>query len=287
MKPISIPGTWRKPQAAKPFVRNVPPYPATRFFDQLSFIGDENVCCFLLETGDGLVLLDCMDADQRCMDIIENGIRSLGHDPGELRAILITHGHGDHWGMSGSFREKYGCALFMGEQDYLDARELPDFLPWRLDYPMDGYLEDMHEYKYGETAIRTVLTPGHTRGCMSFLIPVTDEGEPHLLALWGGTSLIANSDPEAYKRSVAAFSALCRELGVDGEISNHPFFDSTIERLELVNSIAEGVPNPFIIGTENCVRYLQKYDRMADREIQKRAERAAAGLPPVEWVLPG
>lgn len=264
--------TWRKPQYVPPFVMDVPPYPATRFFDQLSYIGDTNVGCFLLETSEGLVLLDCMNADERCLNIVEKGIVDLGYDPADLIAILITHGHGDHWGMSGTLREKYGCKLYMGEQDYYAALELPDSFPWRLNYPMDFYLEDMGEYRFGDTTITTVLTPGHTEGCMSFLIPVTDEGEPHLLALWGGTSLLPSSDPEVYKNSVLRFSDICREKGVDGEIASHPFFDSTIERLNLVNNIAEGVPNPFIIGTENCVKYLAKYYRMAEEEIAKRKD---------------
>lgn len=37
--------------------------PVTKFFDQLSFIGDEFVGCFLLETTKGIILFDCINQD--------------------------------------------------------------------------------------------------------------------------------------------------------------------------------------------------------------------------------
>jgi metallo-beta-lactamase class B len=40
----------------------------------------------------------------------------------------------------------------------------------------------------GDTAALTFyVTPGHTAGTMSTLIPVKDRGTPHLVAEWGGT----------------------------------------------------------------------------------------------------
>ena len=44
--------TWRKPHTIKPDFskQNLPDFPATKFFDQLSFVGNELVSCFILET---------------------------------------------------------------------------------------------------------------------------------------------------------------------------------------------------------------------------------------------
>ena len=73
--------------------KNVPIIPATKFFDQLSFIGDEFVGCFLLETTRGLILFDCMNQDERSVSIIEKGISNLRKDIDQLYAIIISHGH--------------------------------------------------------------------------------------------------------------------------------------------------------------------------------------------------
>ena len=261
---------WRPVRPHKPnFIGRIPAvYPATRFFDQLCFIGNIGVCCFLVETSAGLVLLDCMDPDQRCVDIIENGIRELGHTPDELIAIMITHGHGDHWGKAGYFREKYGCKIYMSETDYaMASAPQPAFVPWEpLDYAMDGYIEDMGTYTFGDITITAVHTPGHTKGCMSFIIPVTDEGRPHKVALWGGTGLIPGADPDAYMESVVRFRKVCDEMGVDGEISNHPFVDNMIERLEVIRNIVDGVANPFVIGVEARHYYEDMFYNLAKRK---------------------
>ena len=57
--------TWRKPHTIKPDFskQNLPDFPATKFIDQLSFVGNELVSCFILETAKGYVLLDCMNPD--------------------------------------------------------------------------------------------------------------------------------------------------------------------------------------------------------------------------------
>src|SRR6266404_5204801 len=39
----------------------------------------------------------------------------------------------------------------------------------------------------GDTTLTLYLTPGHTLGTISTLIPVKDNGKPHLAAEWGGT----------------------------------------------------------------------------------------------------
>lgn len=51
-----------KVNAKAPTVKDV--IPAIRFFDQLCWIGDEGVGCFVYETSEGLILIDCMRPDE-------------------------------------------------------------------------------------------------------------------------------------------------------------------------------------------------------------------------------
>ena len=185
--------TWRKPNTLKPdFTKqNLILCPATRFFDQLSFIGDEIVGCFVLETTAGLVRLDCMNPDQRSIDIIEQGFRDLNLDIHDLKAILISHGHGDHFGMAGYFQETYGAKIYMSQIDHEFAKNLPAGAPWNpVTFQADHYFRDEEILTFGDTKILTVFTPGHSAGCYSFIIPVTDEGRPHHIALWGGSGIL-------------------------------------------------------------------------------------------------
>ena len=226
-------------------------FPATRIFDNCAIIGNESFACFLLETSEGLVLLDCM------RDIhapyIENGIRSLGYDPTDLRYILVTHEHADHYGNAGYFMKKYGTKLYMSEIAERIARD-PNTRRGSIDpdpmaFTADGYLEDYGEFICGDTTIRTIWTPGHAEGCMSFIFPVYDEGRPHKAAMWGGSG--CPKDIRLAQQLIDSLDKFAEETakeGVDIALSSHPFQDNTLDRLELLRKLVDGVPNPFIMG---------------------------------------
>ena len=259
--------SWRVVRHQKPNFEGAKPYPATWFFDNMAFIGDESVACFLVETSEGLILIDAMFPGQKYFDMIEQGIRDLGCRGEDLKAILITHGHFDHFGSADKLREKYGCKLYLSEIDNDLARSKPD-KPYGLAFDIDGYLEDGQDFTLGNTTIRCVMTPGHTEGCMSFIVPVYDEGRLHHLALWGGTGIIPTADKIAYLNSVEKFDKVCDEFEVDCEISNHPFVDNSILRLEVVRNIADGVPNPFVIGRDAYKRYEKMFYDMCKAKME-------------------
>lgn len=261
--------SWRKNRTLKPDFnkQNIPSFPATRFFDQLSFIGNEIVGCFVLETKEGLVLIDCMNPDEVSKNTIEKGFYDLGYDLHDLTAIIISHGHGDHFGNAGYFKEKYGAKIYMSQIDYEFASHLPSSLPWdSITFEVDHYLEDGETLDLG--SIHCVFTPGHSVGCFSFIIPVSDEGRHHQIALWGGSGIIPGTNVDDYLASWYKFSKRCHEYRVDGEISTHPCLDMGLERLMLVRNIVDGVPNPFVIGEEGYRYYEKQFYDLAMKHIK-------------------
>lgn len=252
--------SWRTHRSVKPpfgsqWTAAVP----TRIFDNVSFIGNVIVGCYLVETDAGLVLLDCMEPDDKSRDTIEEGIRELGYDPHDLKAILISHGHFDHFGQAGYFREKYGCKLYLSETDTVLAKSkgMAGFGPMSFD--IDHYYEDGEVLHFGSTEITVIFTPGHTAGCVSFLLKVYDEGREHTAGMWGGSGILPDSDPEAYRQSLDKFMEICRNRHVDAELAAHPTLDNGLERQELLRNIVDGVPNPFVIGEEGFAYYMDQY----------------------------
>ena len=137
-----------------------------------------------------------------------------------------------------------------------------------MEFSPDGYLTDGQDFAMGDTPVHVSLTPGHTPGCLSFLVPVYDEGRAHMAALWGGTGLPRNHELLQYRQSAISFSKLCDEKEVDVEIATHPFVDNRIERFEVVSSIVDGVANPYVIGRDNCRRYEQMFLNLCLRRIE-------------------
>lgn len=253
---------WRQNREhISPYIENpdsIHPIPPTRFFDQLSYIGDNDVGSFLLETSAGLVLIDCGWPTAERVNMIENGIKELGLRCEDLVCIIVTHGHGDHWGCADHFREKYGAKIYMTEIDYNYARDPVKSPRRQLHYEVFDFLTDGETLRIGTTEIHVVLTPGHTPGCISLIIPITDEGRPHFAALWGGTGIGRSSKLErryAYLSSLYKFREECSRFSVDVEIAVHPFVDNSEQRLALCRSICNGVPNPYVIGQEAYHRY--------------------------------
>lgn len=77
-----------------------------------------------------------------------------------LGGILITHSHPDHIDLAKPIAEKYGCPIWMSKEEIIDsgfeARQLVgiDANPWPV----------------GRMLIEPIFTPGHTPGCMCYLI---------------------------------------------------------------------------------------------------------------------
>jgi len=73
----------------------------------------------LVESGDTLLLIDC-GLPRRA---IEERMQSIGRDPSDITALLVTHEHGDHCQGVGPLRRRYGMPVWMtmGTAGAIDA----------------------------------------------------------------------------------------------------------------------------------------------------------------------
>jgi metallo-beta-lactamase class B len=144
---------------------------------------------------------------------------------------------------------------------------------------------DGQKLPLGDTTLTMYLTPGHTLGTISTLIPVRDNGTPHLVAEWGGTmfnwlrnrpAYITPDRPdrfwfETYSRSARRFRDVVTAAGADALISNHTDYDGSKTKLPAVARRKPGEPHPYVIGTDGVQRYLTTVDECAQAGLRSSA----------------
>ena len=239
----------------------------TRMFDNLYYVGLNSVGAYALTTSAGIILLDSLNNSRDAETVIVPGLRALGLDPADIKYVVVSHGHGDHYGGARWLAETYGARVIASEADW-SLMEHPGAVPrapaavarmaasWGQPPVRDIVATDGYRLTLGDTTLRLVLTPGHTPGTLSFIVPVRDRGRPHMLAMWGGTSI--PNDPAiraTYLASLERYRAITRRARVDVELSNHPFVDDSLARMARLRA-SPGSPNPFVIGPGRYADYM-------------------------------
>jgi hydroxyacylglutathione hydrolase len=91
---------------------------------------------------------------------IEEIHAAIAREGATLAGVLLTHSHFDHIDLAGAVSAHYGCPVWMSEQEIKASRfSLPNLVPigarpWRV----------------GGMLVEPILTPGHTPGCVCYLI---------------------------------------------------------------------------------------------------------------------
>ena len=230
-------------------------------FDNLYFVGSAWVSAWVLKTSDGLILIDALNNSKEAQVLIEGGMRKLGLDPAQIKYIVVTHGHGDHYGGAQMLADKYKARVIASaiDWDMMDSKLEFDSKVWDAPPKRDMAVADGRSLTLGDTTITFFVTPGHTLGTLSPVFDVRDKGLPHKAMIWGGTSFNFGRDLgrlDSYIAQTQRMQAKARELSVDVPLSNHPNYDGTVAKLKARAANPAG-PNPFLTGPDAVSRTLQ------------------------------
>ncbi len=226
-----------------------------KVFDNLYFVGTREHTAWAVVTSAGIVVTDPLYA-YAVEDEVVGGLRKLGLNPAEIKYVLVSHGHGDHSGGAGYLQDKFNARVILSAADWdLLERNTRDTSKPRRDI----VASDGQKLTLGDTTLTLYLTPGHTPGTISTIIPVKDHGQPHVAALWGGTAFNfrhTKQNFDAYIASAERFSKVAAEAGADVILSNHTDFDGSTTKLQALANRAAGAPHPYVIGSDSVRRYL-------------------------------
>jgi metallo-beta-lactamase class B len=247
--------------------------------DNVYYVGNTSVSSHLFDTGEGLLLLDT-GYSQAAYLLLES-IRILGFDPKDIRWIVHTHGHYDHFGATRMLQEKYGARTYLpaadlpmmdvkSELNYCQYSGFPYEPPYDIWFSVDELIHPGDTIRFGNTTMHAYAAPGHTPGTMAY---VFDLPSGHKAVMHGGIGL--NTLTSAYTKQFglgnewreAYIHSLDSLLGLEADIvlGNHPKQTDTFGKQ--VRKTPEH--NPFIDPTE-WKRFImetkQKYYKMVEKD---------------------
>lgn len=161
--------------------------------------GHKDQSDFLIDTGDGLILIDTPVPEYGYALI--DSIYKAGYRPRDIKMLLLTHEHHDHDGCAWIIQELSGCRIYMSRESWAQkehpvSRPAVKGMPVPSESPAyvpDEFYDDDKPITLGRVTIRTLLTPGHTPGVTSFFFDDTDEetGRLYHVGLHGGLGIDA------------------------------------------------------------------------------------------------
>lgn len=230
-----------------------------RIIGNLYFVGTYKASSHLIDTGDGLILLDTGYAETA--DVVIASMKELGFDVKDVKYILHSHGHSDHTDGTPKILSVSNAETFLGKAD------VKYIAGWEPDY----YYSDGQVITLGNTSILCVSTPGHTEDAYSFFFDVEENGETYRVGTFGGAG--TNQLKKAYldRRDCSYLNRglfyqsldKIKDEHVDVFIGNHSWHNQTRENYELMQTSEE---NPFI-DESRWGKFLEKCRSDLDRVI--------------------
>ncbi len=228
-----------------------------RISDDLYYVGDARCCVHLLDTHDGLILFD--SGISHTVHMLIQSIWELGFNPADVKMILHSHAHYDHFGAANDFKGLFKTLNCLSRKETESIRENPERTllsyspcPWARMFYVDREIEDGEVICLGDKAIHCVTVPSHTPGTLAFFFDTSDRGEEHHVGYFGGIGFLSvyKEFLEEYdlpKNSRELFLESLQKVrgeNVDIVLGNHPSQNSTLEKMKLL--LNNSTVNPFI-----------------------------------------
>jgi len=81
------------------------------------YIATSWVSAWALKTSDGIILIDALNNTREARELIEGALVKLDLAPAQIKFVVVTHGHGDHYGGAGYLVQKYQARVIASEAD--------------------------------------------------------------------------------------------------------------------------------------------------------------------------
>jgi metallo-beta-lactamase class B len=271
--------------------------PPIQVFDNLYFIGQGAVSAWAVKTSVGLVIIDSLNNPTEAENILVEGLRKLGLNPADMKYLLVTHEHGDHYNGARYLQDTYGVQVVASDIAWNSMDTGAPNRPRRNITVADG-----QSWTVGDTTFHFTVTPGHTPGSLSTVLPVFDHGRRHMGAIYGGFGIPGSAANKVLQlSSLSRFAEVTQSANVDVLLANHQTQDLSLynhdllrhRRLKMSFDALNGAagyhqdvgqehfadPHPYVIGKRNYQRYIE----LQQQCIRVSAARAGQRLPDEQY----
>jgi metallo-beta-lactamase class B len=255
-EPVSFMDNYNKMKAE-------PPLEPMQVMDDLYFLGNYWTSAWAVKTSKGIVILDALDNADEAQKYIEGGLKKLKLDPSDIKYVIVSHAHGDHYGGAAYLKKKFNPKIVMSDIDW-KVFDDPAFNPKRIplfDEPpkRDMAVKDGDTIKVGNTEFKLYVIPGHTLGTLATVFTVHDKGKSYRAVDWGGTAY--NFGPLAdrlqiYADTTEKYRPILKKEKAEILLSNHVSYDNAVGKMGTLKERKPNQPNPFVVGEDTVDRFL-------------------------------
>jgi len=231
------------------------PFPPFCIAGNLYYVGSKGLANFLITTPQGNILINSdLEAN---VPMIEASIEKLGFRFKDTKILLISHAHFDHDAGSAKIKAMTGASYMVMDADVpvVESGGKLDFQYGnRADFlyqptKVDRVLHDGDEVTLGGTVLVAHLTPGHTKGCTTWTMKLTDGGKTYHVVIVGspyvnpGYKLIHNQKYPLIAEDYERMWRVLKSMPCDIFLGAHGSYFGLEEKFMRVK---DGSENPFL-----------------------------------------
>jgi metallo-beta-lactamase class B len=246
----SLSASYRGSQSKNVEYQKIAPF---KVMDNVYYVGPGSVAVWLVPTSAGLILIDT--AQEPYVDYVIDNIRKVGFDPKNIKYILLSHGHLDHFGGANKIKALSGArvALTEGDWNFMD-QQVKARPPKPGDEPpaRDMVIKEGDTITLGDTKLKVYILPGHTPASPAYEFTVYDNKKPYKGFVFGGPGPRNGVEGgteflKSIERLEKQFPDVQVALNVHSYLNSYPY-PNNMGLLELRDVKAKNptAPNPFI-----------------------------------------
>ncbi len=256
------------------------PFPPHHVIGNIYYVGSESLASYLITTPAGNILIN--SSLEESVPLIQASIEKLGFKFSDTKILLISHAHNDHCAGSAKIKAMTHAKYMVLDADVpvVESGGKKDFRygnnPGSL-YPatkVDRVLHDGDEVKLGGVVLVAHKTAGHTKGCTTWTMKVTDDksGKTYDVVIVGspnvnpGYKLVNNAEYPQIAQDYEHAFAVWKALPCDIFLGAHGSYYDMAAKYPKINA---GGANPFI-DPNGYKAYIAERESAFQEELKKQ-----------------